>query len=35
MWHTEKAPAGLTLFGIPDEKTMTTHMQSISLMYWV
>lgn len=25
MWHTEKAPAGLTLFGIPDEKNMTTH----------
>lgn len=24
MWHTEKAPAGLTLFGIPDEKTMQT-----------
>ncbi|WP_298624664.1 cytochrome ubiquinol oxidase subunit I [uncultured Legionella sp.] len=24
MWHTEKAPASLTLFGIPDEKTMTT-----------
>ena len=24
MWHTEKAPAGLTLFGIPNEKTMTT-----------
>lgn len=24
MWHTEKAPAALTLFGIPDEKTMTT-----------
>ncbi|CEG56589.1 cytochrome ubiquinol oxidase subunit I [Legionella fallonii] len=24
MWHTEKAPAGLTIFGIPDEKTMTT-----------
>ena len=24
MWHTEKAPAGLTLFGIPDETTMTT-----------
>ncbi len=24
MWHTEKAPAGLTLFGIPDEKTQTT-----------
>ncbi|WP_367605758.1 cytochrome ubiquinol oxidase subunit I [Legionella sp. W05-934-2] len=24
MWHTEKAPAGLTLFGIPDEKTKTT-----------
>lgn len=25
MWHTEKAPASLTLFGIPDEKTMTTN----------
>ncbi|AHE66495.1 cytochrome ubiquinol oxidase subunit I [Legionella oakridgensis] len=24
MWHTEKAPAGLTLFGIPNEKTMKT-----------
>lgn len=25
MWHTEKAPAGLTLFGIPDEKNRTTN----------
>lgn len=25
MWHTEKAPAGLTLFGIPDEKNKTTN----------
>ncbi len=24
MWHTEEAPASLTLFGIPDEKTLTT-----------
>ncbi|PJD96649.1 MAG: cytochrome d terminal oxidase subunit 1 [Legionella sp.] len=24
MWETEKAPASLTLFGIPDEKTQTT-----------
>lgn len=24
MWHTEKAPAGMTLFGIPNEKTMQT-----------
>ncbi len=24
MWNTEKAPAGLTLFGIPDEKEQTT-----------
>ena len=24
MWHTEKAPAGLILFGIPNDKTMTT-----------
>lgn len=24
MWHTEKAPAGLTLLGIPNEKTMKT-----------
>lgn len=23
MWHTEKAPAGLTLFGIPDEATLS------------
>jgi len=24
MWHTEKAPAGMTVFGIPNEKTMKT-----------
>lgn len=24
MWHTEKAPASLTLFGIPDEESKTT-----------
>ncbi|CDZ75837.1 Cytochrome d ubiquinol oxidase subunit 1 [Legionella massiliensis] len=24
MWHTEKAPAGLTVFGIPNEKTQET-----------
>ncbi|MDP3559879.1 MAG: cytochrome ubiquinol oxidase subunit I [Legionellaceae bacterium] len=24
MWHTEKAPAGLTIFGIPNEATMKT-----------
>ncbi|MDR3503487.1 MAG: cytochrome ubiquinol oxidase subunit I [Legionella sp.] len=24
IWHTEKAPAGLTLIGLPNEKTMTT-----------
>lgn len=24
MWHTEKAPAGLTLIGIPNEETMST-----------
>lgn len=24
MWHTEKAPAGLTVFGIPNEQTMKT-----------
>jgi len=24
MWHTEKAPADLTVFGIPNSKTMTT-----------
>ncbi|MGL5741358.1 MAG: cytochrome ubiquinol oxidase subunit I [Legionella sp.] len=23
MWHTEEAPAGLTVFGIPNEQTMT------------
>lgn len=23
MWHTEKAPAGLTLFGVPDEATLS------------
>ena len=27
MWTTEPAPAGLTLFGFPDEKTRTTHME--------
>jgi cytochrome d ubiquinol oxidase subunit I len=32
MWHTEKAPASLTLFGLPDEKTMTTKY-SIDLPY--
>ena len=25
MWHTEKAPADLTLFGIPDQAQHTTH----------
>ncbi len=25
MWHTEKAPAGITVFGWPDLKTQTTH----------
>jgi cytochrome d ubiquinol oxidase subunit I len=24
MWHTEKAPAGMTVFGIPNQKTMST-----------
>lgn len=24
MWHTEKAPASMTVFGIPDEKTLST-----------
>ncbi len=24
MWHTEKAPASITVFGIPDEKNLTT-----------
>ena len=32
MWHTESAPAGLTLFGIPNEKTMTTDYE-IKLPY--
>jgi len=27
MWKTEAAPAGLTLFGIPDEKTRSTHAE--------
>jgi cytochrome d ubiquinol oxidase subunit I len=27
MWETEPAPAGLTLFGLPDLKTHTTHAQ--------
>ena len=27
MWKTEPAPAGLTLFGFPDEKTRSTHME--------
>ncbi len=27
MWETEKAPAGLTLFGIPDEKNQVTHAE--------
>ncbi|WP_022982363.1 cytochrome ubiquinol oxidase subunit I, partial [Ideonella sp. B508-1] len=27
MWHTEPAPAGLTLFGIPDEANRTTHAE--------
>lgn len=32
MWHTEKAPASLTLFGIPDEKNKTTNY-AINLPY--
>jgi cytochrome d ubiquinol oxidase subunit I len=27
MWHTESAPAGLTLFGIPNEKTRSTEYE--------
>lgn len=27
VWHTEKAPAGLTLLGWPDEKNMVTHYE--------
>lgn len=27
LWHTEPAPAGLTLFGIPDEAERTTHAE--------
>lgn len=27
MWHTEPAPAGLTLFGFPDEASRTTHAE--------
>ncbi|KTD24607.1 MULTISPECIES: cytochrome ubiquinol oxidase subunit I [Legionella] len=32
MWHTEQAPAGLTLFGIPDEKNRRTNY-SLSVPY--
>lgn len=32
MWHTEKAPAALTLFGLPDEKEEKTHY-AIELPY--
>lgn len=32
MWHTEKAPASLTLFGIPNEQTKTTDY-SLELPY--
>lgn len=32
MWHTEKAPASLTLFGIPNDKTMRTDY-SIEIPY--
>lgn len=32
MWNTEKAPAGITLFGIPNEKTKTTDY-SITIPY--
>lgn len=32
MWHTEKAPAGLTLFGFPNESTMRTDY-SIEIPY--
>jgi cytochrome d ubiquinol oxidase subunit I len=27
MWKTEEAPAGLTLFGIPDEVNKTNHAE--------
>lgn len=27
MWHTEPAPAPFTLFGIPDQKSQTTHFK--------
>ncbi|WP_374575269.1 cytochrome ubiquinol oxidase subunit I [Phenylobacterium sp.] len=27
MWETEPAPAGLTAFGVPDQKTHTTHFE--------
>jgi len=27
VWHTEAAPAGLTVFGIPDVATQTTHFE--------
>lgn len=32
MWHTEKAPASITVFGIPDEKNLTTNY-SIDIPY--
>ena len=32
MWNTEKAPAGITIFGIPNEKTKTTDY-SITVPY--
>jgi cytochrome d ubiquinol oxidase subunit I len=32
MWHTEKAPASLTLFGVPDDKTQTTQ-HAVSVPY--
>ncbi|MEM9243530.1 MAG: cytochrome ubiquinol oxidase subunit I [Pseudomonadota bacterium] len=32
MWHTEKPPASLTLFGIPDQENMKTHA-AIKLPY--
>ena len=32
MWHTEKAPAGITIFGLPDLKTHTTRAE-IKLPY--
>ncbi len=27
VWHTEQAPAGLTVFGLPDAKEKTTHFE--------